>query len=125
MGLTKRSKWKFVYFSDSTWNLIFRLKKIEIKVKYKQLHGLKSLGKQTFFKYTKILRHNKFFKSFRVRFERKTFFPRIFVGNIVRIHNGKEFRQFRVNKYHIGFKAGNFTLNRKPFFFPLHRKKKR
>lgn len=58
-------------------------------------------------------------------FDRKTSVPRFFSNFHISVYNGKEFRVFKLNRFHIGNKLGSFTLTRKPFHFPLHRKKKR
>lgn len=43
---------------------------------------------------------------------------------MVSIYKGNLFNKFTFNKYHIGFKIGEFSVTRKPFSFPLKKLKK-
>jgi len=43
----------------------------------------------------------------------------------LRVHTGRTRRFFKTRYSKIGFKIGALKLTRKPFHFPLHRKKKR
>jgi ribosomal protein S19 len=89
-----RPVWKFSFFSKSIWRRIIYF--------YKN-------GK---FKYKK----NNFF-------ERSSHIPLCFKNKYVKIHKGNSSRKFLVNKYVIGKKFGEFSFSRKPFHFPLRKKK--
>lgn len=43
----------------------------------------------------------------------------------MRIYNGIYFRKHKLHYYNIGLKLGSLTFNRRPYHFPLKRKKKR
>jgi len=46
-------------------------------------------------------------------YSRSTTLPTIFIGHEVVIHSGKRWHTRRVNQWMIGYKAGEFTWNRK------------
>lgn len=58
-------------------------------------------------------------------YDRASAISKRLVGTKVRIHNGKRFKRLSVNKYMIGYKFGEFAFTRKPFHFPLKKKKKK
>lgn len=66
------------------------------------------------------------FKGFKVTklFSRNTTIPKIFFKKAVYIYKGSIFNKVVFNKYHIGFKSGEFSVTRKPFNFPLKNIKK-
>lgn len=47
-----------------------------------------------------------------------------FIGSYVLIYKGNLFRKLLVNKYAVGYKFGEFTHTRKPFTYPVKKKKK-
>lgn len=56
--------------------------------------------------------------------ERSSTISKTITGIPVRIHNGRIFRRFIFNKFSVGLKIGSLTFNRRPFHFPLRRKKR-
>jgi ribosomal protein S19 len=66
------------------------------------------------------------FKNFKITklFSRNTLIPKIFFKKTVLIYKGNIFARILFNKYHIGFKAGEFSVTRKPFNFPQKTLKK-
>jgi len=48
-----------------------------------------------------------------------------FLNSQVMVYKGNLFRRIYVNKYLIGFKFGEFTHTRKPFNYPIVKKKKK
>ncbi len=40
------------------------------------------------------------------------------------VHNGQNFKKILVSEFNINNKAGKFSFTRKPYFFPLRKKKK-
>ncbi len=91
-----RSCWKFKFFSKSIWRKIFFLKKNPRK---------------------------KF--NYKVCFDRSSHIPQIFINSILKIHKGSNFRNVFINKLSVGMKFGEFGFTRKPFHFPLRKKKSR
>jgi ribosomal protein S19 len=57
-------------------------------------------------------------------FSRSTIIPKILFKKTVLIHKGNIFAKILFNKYHIGFKFGEFSVTRKPFNFPMKNVKK-
>ena len=66
------------------------------------------------------------FRSFKAIkfFCRSAIIPKIFFKKTVLIYKGNIFAKIIFNKYHIGFKFGEFSVTRKPFNFPLKNTKK-
>lgn len=89
-----RSRWKFLYFSNSIWKKII------------------------FFKKKKIIR--KFYKNI---YERSSYIPRCFKFLYMRVHKGSNFRKFWSMPYLEGYKFGELAFTRKPYHFPLKKKK--
>lgn len=89
-----RSRWKFLYFSNSIWKKII------------------------FFKKKKIIR--KFYKNI---YERSSYIPRCFKYLYMRVHKGSNFRKFWSMPYLEGYKFGELAFTRKPYHFPLKKKK--
>ena len=52
-------------------------------------------------------------------FCRSTFLPKIFLKKSIFLHKGNIFAKILFNKYHVGYKMGEFSVTRKPFNFPL------
>lgn len=48
-----------------------------------------------------------------------------FLGQNINIYKGNLFRKIFVSKYLIGYKFGEFTHTRKPFNYPIVKKKKK
>ncbi len=66
------------------------------------------------------------FKSTKVSkiFCRSSFVPKSFLKKSFNLYKGGSFVKILFNKYHIGFKMGEFGVTRKPFSFPLKSVKK-
>lgn len=88
-----RSRWKLNYFSNSIWRKITRIYKV-----------------------------NKFRKK-KICYDRSSVIPRIFCNLSMRIHKGKRFRPLVINRYMVGYKIGEFSFTRKPFHYPVRKKK--
>ena len=64
-------------------------------------------------------------KSFkRVTSERTMMVSPTLVNTVVYIHKGNKYRRIRLNKFMIGYKLGEFSFTRKPFKYPIKKKKK-
>lgn len=89
-----RSKWKLNYFSKHIWRKFF------------------------FYKF--------FYKRPKTRFvySRSSQIPNFFLNKFVRIHKGNFSNFLLIDNYNIGYKFGEFSFTRKPFHFPLKKKKK-
>ena len=88
-----RSFWKFKFFTKSIWRKIFT-KVRRKKIKYKL----------------------KFF-------DRNSHIPLCFINLRFNIYKGSGVRRFLVNRYNVGMKFGEFAFTRKPFHFPIRKKK--
>lgn len=88
-----RSRWKLLYFSNSVWKKIFVVKKRSFKRYYKTIY------------------------------ERSSNVPRCFKFLFIKIHKGNVFRKLWSMPYLEGFKFGEFAFTRKPYHFPLKKKK--
>lgn len=66
------------------------------------------------------------FKSTRASkvFCRSSSIPKSLIKKSFFLYKGNSFVKFLFNKYHIGFKFGEFGVTRKPFSFPLKNTKK-
>lgn len=66
------------------------------------------------------------FKSTRTSkiFCRSSSIPKSFLKKSFYLYKGNSFVKILFNKYHIGFKTGEFGVTRKPFNFPLKNLKK-
>ena len=92
-----RPVWKFKFFSKSVWRKIF------------------------------YLYNSKTFKKFNYKsvFDRSSNIPLVFKNSIFKVHKGASFRNLLVNKLNVGMRFGEFWFTRKPFHFPLRKKKSR
>lgn len=61
----------------------------------------------------------------RVFYDRSSTIPSCFVGHVVAVHKGHKRRRLLIHKYNVGYKFGEFSFTRKPFFFPVRKKKGR
>lgn len=84
-----RAKWKNKFFSFDLWRNIIRLKQ--------------NILKKLFFK-------KKFYRSSSI--------PKCFTNYHIRIYKGNNSKKLLITKNIIGFKFGEFSFTRKPFFFP-------
>ena len=55
---------------------------------------------------------------------RKLSVTNFFINSLCKIHQGKFSVRFRLNEFYLGYKLGQFTKTRKPFFFRSKKKKK-
>ena len=93
-----RSIWKFKYFSKSVWRKLFKIKKIKNK-------------------------HFRF--NYKYIYDRSSSIPSCFKGSIFKINKGMSYRNLIINRFVVGMKFGEFAFTRKPFHFPLKKKKTR
>ena len=87
---------KLNHFAQSTWRKIFLIRENE-------LHKTKE----------------------KVIFDRSSTVPQLFVGDLVKIYNGKTFKTRQVNRWMVGFKFGEFTWNRKIALYKAKQLKKK
>lgn len=83
-----RSKWKNKFFSKSIWSSIFNI---------------------YFLKFTK--------KFKKILYSRSSSIPKCFNNSKIYIHKGKSFNKIVINNNNVGYKFGEFSYTRKPFFF--------
>ena len=57
-------------------------------------------------------------------FDRSTVATQSFVNSFFFIQKGKYFKKISFKKYFFGKKLGEFSFTKKPFFFPLKKKKR-
>jgi len=93
-----RSRWKLAYFSDSTWRKIFFIK-------------------------------NNFYLGIRNKnhyiYERSSFIPSCFKFKTIKIHKGRLARRLHIVPDMFTHKFGEFSFTRKPYHFPLKKKRKK
>jgi ribosomal protein S19 len=63
-------------------------------------------------------------KNFAI-FNKSSTIPEVLVKNVFYIHKGNRYRIFKVSRYHIGFKFGEFILTKKSHIFKKKQKKNR
>lgn len=84
-----RSKWKNQFFTFDVWKNII-------------------LVKQNYLK--KVSKKNKFFRSSSI--------PNCFTSLRMNVYKGNTFKKIFVTKQLVGYKFGEFSFSRKPFFYP-------
>lgn len=90
-----RSRWKLIYLSSKVWRFLLKKKKQNQK-------GSKKL----------------------YLFDRSSAVPNCFINFNIFIHKGNSFKKLFFKKYFFGRKMGDFSFTKKPFFFPLKKKKR-
>lgn len=90
-----RSRWKLKYFSKSIWSKIFFLKTNRFLQRYK-----------------------------RDFYDRSSNIPNCFSLMGTKVHKGKDFRRLFLHNFNKGYKFGEFGYTRKPFHYPLKKKKR-
>lgn len=108
-----RSKWKLSFFSKQVWRSIFFFiyKNNNIRIDQES----KNYFKDSFFYDV----DKKFF------FNKSSTIPLIFLQKRIKIFKNLNFINLFINRYRVGCKFGEFSFNRKPFFFiPKVKKKK-
>jgi ribosomal protein S19 len=50
--------------------------------------------------------------------------PGLFLTFSAKVDGGKSLKKFQVSDFQIGRRLGEFALTRKPYFFPMRKKKK-
>ena len=58
-----------------------------------------------------------------LKLNRASSIPLSFFLRSIKVHNGLRYKKFFVNNLKVGFKNGEFAFTRKPYFFPLRKKK--
>jgi ribosomal protein S19 len=91
-----RSKWKSYFISKSIWRFLY-FKKSNFFLK----------------------------KIKKITYSRNSIVPSGFINDYIIIHKGNIFKKLHVIKYNVGFKFGEFSFSRKPFYFPTKEKKKK
>lgn len=89
----------------------------------------KSKWKLNFYSNSIIRKYNKinFFKKKskeRYIFSRNSHVPFFFYNRIIRVHKGNFFNFILIDIYSLGKKFGEFSFTKKPFHYPLKKKKK-
>ncbi len=91
-----RSKWKNRFFTFDVWKNIILVKQNILK---------------------KVSKKNKFFRSSSI--------PNCFTSLRINLHKGNIFKKIFVTKQLVGYKFGEFSFSRKPFFYPKKDVKKK
>ena len=91
-----RSKWKNRFFTFDVWKNIILVKQNILK---------------------KVSKKNKFFRSSSI--------PNCFTHLRINLHKGNIFKKIFVTKQLVGYKFGEFSFSRKPFFYPKKDVKKK
>lgn len=60
----------------------------------------------------------------RFTYNRSSHIPFFFINKIIRVHKGNFFNFIYIDIYSLGKKFGQFSFTRKPFHYPLKKKKK-
>ena len=89
-----RSRWKFSNINYKIFRVLLKKKKQKVKSKVLYI------------------------------FDRSTTIPQSFVNSFFFIHKGNSFKKIIFKKYFFGKKLGEFSFTKKPFFFPLKKKKR-
>ncbi len=85
---------------------------------------LKYISKCTISKIIKESYGISFFKKNSIITNKSSTIPKSLDKILFYLHKGNRYRELKVSKYHIGFKFGEFTLNRKPHVFKKKTKNK-
>jgi len=73
-----------------------------------------------------LIRYNELYKKKKkIVFDRSSTVPITFAFNSIRIYNGSKLKTRRITKWMIGFKFGEFTLNRKLAIFKAKQRRKK
>lgn len=89
-----RSRWKLSYINYKIFRTLLKKKKQKLKSKVLYI------------------------------FDRSTVASQSFVNSFFFIHKGNSFKKISFKKYFFGKKLGEFSFTKKPFFFPLKKKKR-
>ena len=90
-----RSRWKFLYVSSRWWRLSFRC---YFSKKIKTAQKINT-------------------------YEHNSAIPPVLLYKYVNIYKGNQFFRKKINKWMVGRKFGEFIVSRKPFYFPIKKKK--
>ncbi len=63
-------------------------------------------------------------KNYNILYNRNSNIPKQFINLKFLIYKGNCFKKLKITKYYIGFKFGEFSFTRKPFKYPLIKKKR-
>jgi ribosomal protein S19 len=113
-----RSSWKFTQPNRTSLNLSLQLRILRFFSKIKNRHLLKE--KNWKYKVKKLRRNLK-----RGFFSRSLPITKSILRCTVYIHKGNIFKKLFLNSYLIGKKLGEFAYTRKPFKYPIKKKKKK
>jgi len=58
-------------------------------------------------------------------YNRASTVPKLFLRKTIALYKGNIFAKILFSKYTVGYKVGEFAITRKPFNFPLKKKKKK
>jgi len=71
-----------------------------------------------------VVKRRKFFKKNQfLVFNKACTIVQPFMGLVARVYKGNLFRKLQINQYIVGYKYGSFTHTRKPFTYPIKKKK--
>jgi len=90
-----RSKWKSFFISKDIWRFLY-FKKSNVFLKKKK----------------------------KITFARNSILPSGLLNDYIIVHKGNIFKKLHATKYSIGYKLGEFSFTRKPFYYPIKEKKK-
>ena len=57
-------------------------------------------------------------------YNRASTVPKLFLKKTIALYKGNIFAKIPFSKYTVGYKVGEFAITRKPFNFPLKKKKR-
>ena len=112
-----RSSWKFIPISRMYLCLTFQLKILRFFSKHKNRHLLREKIWKT--KVKKLRRNLK-----RAFFSRNLLVTKSLIRCTIYIHKGNIFKKLFLSRYLIGKRVGEFAFTRKPFKYPIKKKKK-
>lgn len=114
-----RSSWKFCPTNRTFVRLLYEI------TFYKKLLILKKYNDQSVdnLDYKIKLIRAKFSKRLKF-FSRQLIIPEIFTRVPLQIHKGNFFSKLFINKFVLGRRLGEFSFTRKPFKYPIRKKKK-
>lgn len=102
-----RSKWKFKFFCKQIYRVLIKLKKKNKLIdEYRRRYFLKKICSKYYYNKSMVL-------------------PKIFSGFSIKVKKYSPYFKLRCKFSRVGFKSGDFILNRKPFYYPQKERKKK
>lgn len=64
-------------------------------------------------------------KKHKIFINRTSIIPKNLINEYIIIYKGNIFKKLYVTKYNVGYKLGEFSFTRKPFYYPIKEKNKK